>query len=122
MDGTENKWRETIYRRRMAFMLVVSRQDSFRKDFMYWLSRNWHVWLAFEREANKVWESGRRHYSARTIGEFLRHQTAVRERDGEGWKINDHYWPDLARLYMLMYPDRLGFFERRTGPLSQRTS
>jgi len=63
------------------------------------------IWKAFEREANAVWRNGRRHYSARTIGEYLRHETALRE-DGE-WKITD-----MARLYGLMYPER-GLFEFR---------
>lgn len=89
----------------------------FKERLHEWLrnDHNWHVWRRFEDEANKVWDSGRRHYSARTIGEFLRHETALGDTD-EHYKINDHIFPDLARLYMTLYSERPGFFEvRDTG-------
>lgn len=87
--------------------VVHCRPGLFRADFAAWLQENWSIWKAFEREANAVWRNGRRHYSARTIGEYLRHETALRE-DGE-WKINGNHVPDLARLYMLLNPDRTLF-------------
>lgn len=90
--------------------VVNCRPGLFRADFAAWLRENWPIWKAFEREANAVWRNGRRHYSARTIGEYLRHETALRE-DGE-WKINNNIVPDMARLYGLMYPER-GLFEFR---------
>ena len=88
----------------------------FRDDFVRWLRENFLVWERFEREANHIYDLGRRHYSARTIGEYLRHQTTVASvNDGE-WKVNDHRWPDLARLYLMLYPERTGFFELRDNP------
>jgi hypothetical protein len=112
-----------VYRKRMAFALVCAHQSAFRKDFMAWLSANWHVWLAFEREANAIWARGRSHYSARTICEVLRHETALRQdAPGEEWKINNCQIPDLARLYALMYPQRADFFETRVNPLSVRAA
>lgn len=94
--------------------IVDCRPELFRPEFGEWLEENWGVWDAFCSEANKVWHAGRRRYSARTIGEFLRHHTAI-SSPGETFKLNDWYWPDLARLYMALYPDRDGFFERRPG-------
>jgi hypothetical protein len=97
-----------------SVLYVVTRQAwRFREDFALWLSENWAVWLRFEAEANAVYGSGRRHYSARTIGEYLRHETAVRSTNDGEWKVNDHRWPDLARLYLTLYPERGGFFELR---------
>lgn len=108
-------WRD-VYRKRMVLMMICTHADWFRSDDLDWVTRNYHVWEAFEREANKVWDRGRHHYSARTIGEYLRHESALREDENEhGWKINDHCWPSLARLYVLMYPERFCFFERRPG-------
>lgn len=105
-----------IYRKRMVLMMICTHADWFRNDDLDWVTRNYHVWEAFEREANKVWDRGRRHYSARTIGEYLRHESTLREDENEhGWKINDHAWPSLARLYVLMHPERFCFFERRPG-------
>lgn len=121
--GSPQHWQTDIYRKRYAFHVVVAEQRFFRRDFMDWLSRNYPVWIAFEHEADRVWARGRRHYSARTIGEYLRHESALREGPNEhGWKLNDHYWPDLARLYLHMHPEREGFFERRAGPLTLRAA
>ena len=99
-------------RRTTGRLFVVSRPELFRDDFAEWLGDNWSVWSAFEIESNKVWDSGRHHYSARTIGEFLRHQTMVCEARGE-FKVNNNRFPDMARLYALYYPGRDGFFEFR---------
>jgi hypothetical protein len=116
-------WQTDIYRRRIATnVMLQANVEHFRKDFHEWLEKNWRVWEAFEDQADRIWARGTRRYSARTIGEWLRHETAMREAPNQhGWKLNDHYWPDLARLYMLMHPDRDGFFERRVAPLSLRT-
>ena len=108
--------------RQFALSMVAARDGTFRPDFTDWLTANYAIWLAFEREADRIWNSGRRHYSARTIVEWMRHETALRESPNEyGFKINDHATPDLARLYLAMHPDRDGFFERRLAPLSLRT-
>lgn len=116
-------WQTAIYRRRFIFALIVAEQRHFRADFMSWLSENYEVWIAFEREANTIWERGRRHYSARTIGEYLRHESALREGPNEHeFKLSDWWWPDLARLYMLTHPDKEGFFETRVSPLSKRAA
>jgi hypothetical protein len=110
-------------RKHTALVFVETRPASFRSDFRGWLERNFAVWEAFEREANRVWERGRRHYSARTIGEYLRHETAVREDQNElSLKLNDHYWPHLARLYVCFHPEREGFFEFRNGQSEVRAA
>ena len=54
-----------------TFATARANASLFREGFLAWLATNAHVWLAFEREADKVWNRGRRHYSARTIGEVL---------------------------------------------------
>lgn len=105
--------------------LVRQNPELYREGFAIWLVENLHVWRAFEREANKVWARGRRHYSARTIVEHLRHESMVREvRIGDEaleYKINDHKTPDLARLYLAAYPER-GLFETRTQRDSERAA
>lgn len=115
-------WETDIYRKRFAFAMVCAGQKHFRNDFMSWLSENWHVWQAFEVHADAVWARGRRHYSARTIYEVLRHESALREHGGGEWKLNNNAVPDLARLYGLMWPERVDLFEKRVGPLSARAA
>lgn len=101
--------------------LLREHADTFRPDFAAWLALNRHVWDAFVREADAVWARGRRRYSARTIGEVLRHHAAVSEVAGE-WKLNNCNFPDLARLYALTRPERAGFFEFRVMPGSERAA
>lgn len=96
---------------------VQERACWFRPDFPEWLEENLHIWTAFKAQADRVWDRGRTHYSARTIIEFLRHETAIAEAGGE-YKINDHGTPDLARLYHLIHPERQLFAmrnDRRTS-------
>lgn len=92
--------------------LVKANAHLFRVDFPAWLDQNEAIFRRFVQEADRIWASGRRHYSARTIGEYLRHETALREQNIT-FKLNDHIWPDLARLYLLLRPDHTGFFELR---------
>lgn len=101
--------------------VVTSRPDLFRKGFAAWLADNMHVWTAFEREADRVWSRGRRHYSARTIIEHLRHESALADND-TAYKLNGNAVPDMARLYGLLHPDRAGLFETRVMPGSERAA
>lgn len=95
-----------------AFAFLARWPHQFRTDFAEWLDANWHIWLAFSREANRIYATGRKRYAARTIIEWLRHETAIREASAE-FKINDHFTPDLARLWLAFHPERAGFFETR---------
>lgn len=121
--GDTREWLTKIYKKRLAVnVLVRGNPSQFSDEFIDWLEANWEIWLAFEREASRIWKRGRKHYSARTIGEWLRHETAAREGPNEhGFKVNNNVFPDLARLYELVHPDRGGFFERRVNPLSKRS-
>lgn len=100
-------------RRQFVLERISANAIRFRPDFHEWASDNYPVWERFEREANAVYSAGHRHYSARTIGEVLRHHSALRSQNDGEYKLNDHRWPDLARLYLMVYPERQGFFELR---------
>lgn len=93
--------------------LIEQNSLIFRADFMAWIDKNWVIWNRFKAEADKIWGMGRSHYSARTLVEFIRHETTLKEPDG-GYKINNSYIPDCGRLYGLVYPERDHFFECRT--------
>lgn len=102
--------------RRRVLRFAEARSHSFRSDFIAWLAENMVVWERFEREADAVYETGRKRYSARTIGEFLRHETALASKGDGEWKLNDKRWPDLARLWLLLNPEKSSFFELRESP------
>lgn len=106
---------------RDALALVLANRSQFRSDFPEWFRENQHVFAAFCREADRIWNRGRRHYSARTIGEVLRHESALTEQGGD-FKLNNVRFPCLARLYALMHPERSGFFEFRHQAGSERAA
>jgi hypothetical protein len=97
-----------------VFTTITENPSSFRPEFFEWLSENWHIWRAFEREARRIRAKGFKHYSALTILFFLRHYTALYERAPSTFKINNNFAPDCARLLMMTYPKFKGFFEKRT--------
>jgi hypothetical protein len=89
-----------------AIVQMVSMHASlFSKGFPVWIEKNEHIWKGFEVQANRIHATGRKHYSAYTIVEWMRHNTALAEVDGR-FKISNNIKPDLARLYALMYPER----------------
>lgn len=104
---------KALQARQAEVMALVQRHAAMlRPDFQRWLTEQWHIWERFEREAHIVWDSGRRRYSARTLVEFIRHETLIREACSS-FKINNSYVPDLGRLYGYVYPERADFFETR---------
>lgn len=110
-DGPEFVKPEPVDRRAQLIALVNA-STVYRDGFATWLHDNWNIWLRFEFEAGKLRDRGRKHYSARTIGEYIRHSTALREKKPT-FKVNDHAWPDCARLYMEVHPGAAGFFDLR---------
>lgn len=80
--------------------------------FFGWLRQNRHVYEAFERLALSMWRRGRKRYSARTIVEVIRWNTDLADTDTT-FKINDHYTPGMARLFLDDHPMCAGMFELR---------
>lgn len=103
--------------RARVFEKVSKEPGHFREDFAPWLDRNWNVWYRFETQAAAVLKR-RRHYASRTIIEYLRHETALAEVDGE-YKLNNNYIGDVSRLFMMLH-DCPGFFETRLPPNAAR--
>lgn len=96
-------------------------RSKYRADFAAWLLANQHIWLAFCRKADALWNAGRRHYGARALMEVLRYESALADNDA-AFKINGNYVPDISRLYMETHPGREGFFETRVLPGSVRAA
>lgn len=99
-------------RRSLVLRRVSENPARFRPGFGVWLAQHYELWEHYEREANSVWGEGIRHYASRTIWEVMRHHTRHREKSGE-YKLNNNWAPCLSRLYLLLYPERDGFFETR---------
>ncbi len=110
-----------VERLRMAILLINQSETPYRRDFPSYLADNFHVFKAFERETDKIWNRGRRHYSGRTIIEVLRHESALADDDHQ-FKLNNNWTPDLCRLYMQFHPERVDIFETRTMPSDMRAA
>lgn len=59
------------------------------------------VFALFVREADRIRNAGRTHYSARTICEYLRHHATI-EAKGRDFVINNNWVPAMSRAYMRM--------------------
>jgi len=102
-----------LFERQFPMNIIDKNRSMFTDDFCEWIGLNLHVFAAFVKQAKYVRSVMRRdHYSARTIGEWLRHNSEIREK-GNGWKLNNNYFPALARLSMLAYKELEGLFETR---------
>ena len=98
-------------------ILIDYNHELFPDKFVEWLQDNHHIFTAFAKQAIDVANKGFRHYSSKTIIEYLRHHTALTESGGE-WKINNNYTPYMARLFDLRHPSYAGMFEyRKTNDL-----
>lgn len=112
MDQAALDFSKPVSRAELALECVATCPHLYREDFAAWLSENWAVYLAFERESLAVHYRGRSHYGANTIIEYLRHQTLLADQDGE-WKMNDRWTSSLARLFAAMNPECANLFEFR---------
>jgi hypothetical protein len=83
--------------------------DNYPNGFWKWLQTNGHIYDAFKIEAIRMAMTGRKRYSARTIIEILRWRTDLKDSDVT-FKINDHYTPGMARLFMSEYGERFPKF------------
>lgn len=101
-----------VARQEFVLLQVCQHAGRFRYISVEWMRANWKVWRAFECEADARFTEGHRAWGARTIGEYIRRETRIAERAGQ-FKVNDHIWPDLARLWLLLNPEREGFFDLR---------
>lgn len=98
--------------------MVKRNHDIFPDEFYHAILGNSHVYEAFEREALSIVGVGFKHYSARTIIEFLRHHSSTKESDG-AWKLNDHACPYLSRLFALLNPTHADLFAFRETNLEK---
>lgn len=92
--------------------LVRRHPVEFWCDFDIWLLENIGIYKLFEAQSLRVVATGRTHYGAARITEWLRHETGMAEASGE-FKINNNYRADMARLFGMRYPQHAGLFAVR---------
>lgn len=94
-----------------AIQIIAQAPDQFRDGFALWLTENWGLYQRFEREALLAGER-RKHWSAHTIVEYLRHDTMLRDADAS-FKVNEAWSSSLARLFAHVNPQYADLFEFR---------
>lgn len=102
---------ESQTRKQRAIDHVALYGHNFRPDFLPYLIDNYHVYAEFEWRALRVAQV-RKHYSARTIAETIRHDTVIGELRS-GFKLNNNMVPDFARLFAELNPQHADLFEFR---------
>ncbi len=95
-------------------LLVIRRNPSvFRDDFGGWLNESgWSIWKRFEAQALAIGKK-RDHWSAYTIIEYLRHETALRDASDAEFKLNQRWTSSVARLFAVLHPELGDLFEFR---------
>jgi hypothetical protein len=84
--------------RQVVAAYLRAKAEDFRAGFADYLKENWPLWLAFCRYADRM-RARRPHYSADAILHVIRFDTDLAEAPGEGFKINNNWSADFARLY-----------------------
>lgn len=88
-------------------------RDKYPDKFFHWLQFNEHVWKEFENKALTM-AKYRKRFSARTIVEVMRWNNIIKQKGEPTFKLNDHYTPGMARLWMAKHgKDFPKFFELR---------
>jgi len=85
----------------------------FRPGFLPWLAQNEPIYRQFERQTLELIDAGWTHFSARTIVEEIRHYTRLREAGACSFKVNGNWAPDLARAFVVRYPQHAHLWEYR---------
>ena len=80
--------------------------------FLEYHEQNPGVYQAFKEVAFKIKSTGRKHFGAKCIMEYIRFQTMISGQDE--FKINNNYTSRYVRLLEEKYPQFDGFFSKRS--------
>lgn len=94
----------------LALRHILLNPDEFEDGFDDWVYDNLHIQRRFDQEALAVAQSGRTHYSAYIIVQYIRHWTALYSTSGE-LKISNNWTPSIARLFAFMHPQHKDLFD-----------
>jgi hypothetical protein len=91
---------------------IEEQAKSINGEFGLWIKHNKAIYERFERVAIEAANKGFRNYSARTVAEYLRHHTALRDSNVM-FKINNNVVPMMARLFAVRNPAHKELFKFR---------
>jgi hypothetical protein len=81
------------------------------KNFQKYHAENQHIYQEFKRLAKMLISRNCKRIGAKQIFEYIRFQTMISGNDG--WKLNNSYSSDYARLFEEEHPYWVGYFQKR---------
>ena len=96
-----------------AWIQPKTRADQILDAFEAFHAENPEVWTLFRRFSLEAVASGASHYSAHAIIHRIRWHTEIDNRDSDGLKINNNFFPYYARMFHLSLPEYDRFFRNR---------
>ena len=81
------------------------------EKFEIYHKENPSIYKEFEKMTLFAISKGFRHYGAKAIFEYIRFQTGL--FGNNGFKVDNTFTPDYARLFEKNHPNYEGFFEKR---------
>lgn len=81
------------------------------EKFEKYHAENPQIYREFERKTLFAISRGFRHYGAKAIFEIVRFETGIFAH--KGFKVDNTFTPDYARLFEQNHPEHAGFFEKR---------
>lgn len=95
--------------------LIDSGIDAVTVDaFMTWHLKNITVWQMFEAEALRLISVGKKHWGAKALAEWIRHERASKEGGQFGdYAVANSFVAYYARVFAIKYPQYKDFFEYR---------
>ena len=81
------------------------------KNFQKYHEENKHIYEEFKKLAKMLISRNYKRIGAKQIFEYIRFQTMIIGNDG--WKLNNSYTSDYARLFGEEYPHWSGYFQKR---------
>jgi hypothetical protein len=91
--------------------LIHAHPETFRPGFWLWLTQSEYVWREVKSAADRTWHAGVRQWSMDRVLQHLRHDRALNGR--HPLKIDDRWSSSMARLYVMLHPERKDLFEFR---------
>lgn len=94
---------------------MTNQTDLFKNErdieFLLYHKENPEIYEAFKKKALEAARKGFKHYGSKGIFELIRWETGVSGSDG--FKVNNKYTPNYARLFEKDNPYLKGFFRKR---------
>lgn len=100
---------------KLARWTEAQTREQMQAKFDAFHAANPHIWALFLKFTREALLSKRKRFGARMIWERMRWYTTIEAKTSGDYRLNDHWPPFYARLFVQTYPQYEGFFQLRDG-------